>query len=216
MGVFYRAVTAGVKTAATADQLLAGLRRVRRVRFRRPVWRGVGSEPSAVLPYLHLPPALEPLRGSVLMPPGGVVKALQNIPGRRQTPLSPAGSKALNALGYGHEVLELGVPAHLHTGNTPFSRSHASIGVLAREHNMRRRLTGPGADEARATFARARAVLGDDAALDHALNTLLGSRALAMYGQGSLEKIPRALIKQLEVRSRAAAEAWLGGPLKYR
>jgi len=179
------------------------------------------------------------VEGRIIMSPGGGLKALQTAQRRvpqmnekfiqdmeqinpalgptlrkqmaaANTPLRPSGpgAKAINAVVGAHEMAERRVPPHL-AAMTP--GGHRNMGVLALEHNITRRLTGPGADEARQSLRQMRDLTAENDQFDAYLRQVFGERAVQEYGTGATQKIPPAMLERIERQYRADANAAMEG-----
>jgi len=143
--------------------------------------------------------------GSILMPQGGVsgwTKKMQRGQGVAPiaVPQGPAEQRAANIMTGIHEGFERKVRR---SPGTYFS--HFKPGVVHDEHNMVAGLTGPGSEEGRAYWQRART--GQEG-LQHGetLQTLYGDKAQPWmtYGQGP--KMTKAMRKDIERRWPEAKE----------
>jgi len=107
--------------------------------------------------------------------------------------LTPQGKKGINVAAAMHEQFERA--AMKNKRPVQYGYGHASPEVLAKEHNMLAKLTGPGAKETQQAMTKVREMSGDSAALNRLLKKRFGERAAIEYGKG--QKIPKAMRKAL-------------------
>jgi hypothetical protein len=130
---------------------------------------------------------------SIIVAGGGKMTPSHVIGEMTGKKLSPEARKAVNVASLHHEGFER---AAMKKGRRmSYGYGHASPEVLAKEHNLYARLTGKGADEARAAIQNVRGQAGDAEALNKLLKKRFGARAGITYGQG--QKIPKAMRKAL-------------------
>ncbi len=227
-----------LKTAASVNQLIAGMRRLKVLKVPPKAIPSVGAgsyriSNSVSKPYFYQVaayPKKVPLAGNIMLPKGvgGSVEQIRKHPHNQGSVsqlvsnLSGDGKKAVNAVVGMHEGFERGVKAN---EVSPTRRGHLSLKVLLNEHNTVSKLTGPGSEEAKNVFKALRENTGDTEELQHTLKKIYGPRALDFLKPGN--KIPAAMrrnfARTLHNSSMAKADELWGnlyeeaGPwLKYR
>lgn len=220
------------KVAASIDALQAAYRRLGALRTKAHGYGGPGYMPNASqsragyrqrvesaarmlssLPnvdvaaykrdYLARPVPMGPLPGRIIMPTGGASRLFDRLGVRAG---SGAAQRAVNVAAGLHEGFERRTPAR--SLDSPFHETfgHASPTVLANEHRMMLRATGPGTAEARGVFNHLRTARRPDHTfmVNDVMRPAFGDRGAAYYAQNGATK---AMRKALTRKMNAAVAA---------
>jgi hypothetical protein len=149
-------------------------------------------------------PRPQPLAGEIIMPTGGGVRLFN----RKGIPTgSPAAQRAANVFTGLHEGFERRTrPAAMDNWFTS-QFGHASPMVLANEHRMIQRATGPGAAEAAGVFRNMRARRAEHSfMLDNVIRPAFGDRGAEYYAQnGATKAMRKALTRKMNAAIAAGS-----------
>ena len=159
-------------------------------------------------------PKSQPLAGNIILPTGGGVRLFK----RKGLPTgSPAAQRAANVFTGLHEGFERQTrPAAMDNWFT--SRfGHASPMVLANEHRMIQRATGPGAAEAAGVFQNMRAVRGEHSFMvDNVMRPAFGDRGAEYYSRhGATKAMRKALTRKMNAAISAGSSVLNPGWTSY-
>lgn len=135
------------------------------------------------------------VRGSIIISPSGVQKALPAIAGTSELS-TPEAQKALVALTASHELAERRVAPK----NIRRFQSHLAPEVLLKERNAIARLEGPGGREAADLMTKVRESTGEAQHMRNLLTRAYGPRA-AQFLEGN-EKVPKSMLRGLRRKLR--------------
>jgi hypothetical protein len=136
-----------------------------------------------------------PKKPAILLPKGGAPQ-LQSQMGI-DVPTNPQAMRA-HAYAFGHhEGFERAVKPH----EQAYGHGHLSPNVLMKEHNMLSKMTGAGAEEARAGIRGLRETAGDMGAVRGGAERLYGPQASQFFGPD--QRVPKAMMKDFTRRAVA-------------
>lgn len=146
---------------------------------------------------------IDPAAGTIAIGAGGGFSALA----KHAPNATPAGQRAINVAAGLHEGFERGVPPQAMLRD----HGHASPQVIMNEQNMLTRMTGPGSDEARATFGAMRKPETEH--LNQALTQHYGPRAVEYVRANGFTP---AMRKHLTTRMQQDSTGWGRDRMSFR